>query len=168
MEKTLDEKCELEIALAWAVGAKNAFQNHLGHSPNELMFGFDINTTSVSTEGVLHWKLQQTVTWCGPTKVLSKEGQCVLIRHGRAFYKIHSCHLVKTNKKFGSSRNEENKTAKNEINKVLREENEGQHNKSLHINRKELKDSKKSSRGKVVEYQLKWSDEWKTGKIMSA
>ena len=47
-EKTLkDEKCELEIALAWAIRAKNACQNHVGHSPNELVFGFNINTPSV-------------------------------------------------------------------------------------------------------------------------
>ena len=37
MEKTLkDEKCEQDIALTWAVSAKNAFQNHLGQNPNAL------------------------------------------------------------------------------------------------------------------------------------
>ena len=43
-------------------------------------------------------------------------------------------------------------------------------NKSLHINRKEFKDNskKKTSRDKVVEYKMKESDEWNTGKIMSA
>ena len=70
---------------------------------------------------------------------------------------------VKTNKEFGSSRNEGNKgleiprnegnkTAKNEINEVLSEEDEGQYNKSLHINREELNDDvKKTSREKVLE-----------------
>ena len=47
--KTLDEKCETEIALAWAVSAKNAFQNHSGHSPNELVFRSNINTPLVLT-----------------------------------------------------------------------------------------------------------------------
>ena len=52
--------------------------------------------------------------------------------------------------------------------KSWREEDEGQHNKSLHINGEELKDnSKKPSRGKVMEYKMKCSDEWKRGKIMS-
>ena len=47
-------------------------------------------------------------------------------------------------------------------------EDEGQQ-KSLHINKEELKDnSKKTSRGKVAEYKMKGSDEKKTGKIMSA
>ena len=33
MEKTLEvEKCEPEIVLAWTVNAKNALQNHYGHS----------------------------------------------------------------------------------------------------------------------------------------
>ena len=51
MEKTLeDEKWELEISLAWAFSAKNALQNHIGHSPNELVVGFDINTSSVLTD----------------------------------------------------------------------------------------------------------------------
>ena len=68
----------------------------------------------------------------------------------------------------GIPRNEGNKTAKNEINEVLVED-EGHHNKSLHINREELKNnSTKPSRGKIVEYEIKGSDEWKTGKIMSA
>ena len=35
-------------------------------------------------------------------KVLGKEGQCVLIRHGEAFYRIHPCHLIKPNKELGS------------------------------------------------------------------
>ena len=48
MEKTLEyEKCETEIALAWAISAKNGLQNHLEHSSNELVFGFNINTPSV-------------------------------------------------------------------------------------------------------------------------
>ena len=76
---------------------------------------------------------------------------------------------MKVNKEFGSSKNKGNKTAKNEINEILGEEDEGQHKKSLHINKEELKDnSKKTSRGKIVEYRMKENDEWKTGKIMSA
>ena len=48
-------------------------------------------------------------------------------------------------------------------------QDEQYHDKSLHINREELKDnSKKPSRGKIVEYKMKGSDEWKTGKIISA
>ena len=54
MKKTLEnKKCEPEIALAWAVSAKNALQNHSGHSPNELVFGFNINTPSVLTDQLL-------------------------------------------------------------------------------------------------------------------
>ena len=66
-------------------------------------------------------------------------------------------------KEFWSPRNEENKTMRNE---VFGEEDEGQHNKSLHINREELKDnSKKTSKRKVGEYKMKGSNEWKTVKI---
>ena len=36
--------------LGWAISTKNALQNHLGHSPNELVFGININTSSVLTD----------------------------------------------------------------------------------------------------------------------
>ena len=50
IEKMLeDEKYEPEITLAWAVSAKNALQNYSGQSPNELVFGSNINTPSVLT-----------------------------------------------------------------------------------------------------------------------
>ena len=105
----------------------------------------------------------------GSAKVLDKEGQCALIKHGGAFYKMHPCYLMKANKEFRSPNNERNKTIKNEINEVLGEEDEGQCNKSLHINKEELKDnSKKPSRSKVVEYKMKGNDKCKKGKIMSA
>ena len=59
------------------------------------------------------------------------------------------CHLMKANKELGNPRNEGNKTAKDDMNELLWEEDEGQHNKSFHINREELKDnSEKPSRSK--------------------
>ena len=51
MQKTLlDVKCEPQIALAWAVSAKNALQNHGGFSPNQLAFGHNINTPCILTD----------------------------------------------------------------------------------------------------------------------
>ena len=71
----------------------------------------------------------------------------------------------KGNKELRSPKNEGNKTAKNEMNEVLGED-KGQHNKSFHINSEELKDnSKNPNRGKLMEYKIKGSDTWKTGKI---
>ena len=37
----VDVKCETEIALAWAVAARNAYYNNSGYSPNQLVFGFN-------------------------------------------------------------------------------------------------------------------------------
>ena len=72
------------------------------------------------------------------------------------------------NKELGNPKNEGNKTAKNKINDVSGEMKDII-NKCLHINREDMKDnSKKSSRGKVVQYKMKGKDEWKTGKLMSA
>ena len=47
---------------------------------------------------------------------------------------------MNANKEFESPRNEGNKTAKNEMNEVLGEKDEGQHNKRLHINGEKLKE----------------------------
>ena len=105
-------------------------------------------------QDVCDYRRQNCQGWRGPAKVLVKESLCVLIRHGAESYGMHPCHLMKANKKFGSPKNEENKELgkprdesnkidKNEINEVLGEEEEGQLNKSLHINREELKDNSK-------------------------
>ena len=48
MQKTLDDvKCELDMALAWAVSTKNALQNCGGYSPNQLVFGRNVNMPTV-------------------------------------------------------------------------------------------------------------------------
>ena len=36
-----EAKCDLELALAWAVSARNALSNKSGYSPNQLVFGFN-------------------------------------------------------------------------------------------------------------------------------
>ena len=89
---------------------------------------------------------------------MDKEGHCVLIRHGSAFYWMHSDHL-KVNE-FGSQRNEESKISLNEINEVLEEEDEGEHNKSPCSKSEELKENtEKSCRNAVVEYKMNGSKE---------
>ena len=48
MQKTFDDvKCELNMALAWAVSAKNALQNCGGYSPNQFVFGNIVNMPTV-------------------------------------------------------------------------------------------------------------------------
>ena len=42
-----DTGCDVQTALAWAVAARNAFHNHSGFSPNQLVFGFNPNTPDV-------------------------------------------------------------------------------------------------------------------------
>ena len=43
MKTMKDAKCDVETALAWAVSTKNALQNHGGYSPNQLVFGTNVN-----------------------------------------------------------------------------------------------------------------------------
>ena len=51
MKKTLtDLNTDPEIALAWAVSAKNALHNQGGYSPNQLVFGCNPNVPSVLTD----------------------------------------------------------------------------------------------------------------------
>ena len=50
MKAMEDEKCDMEIGLAWAVSAKNALKNHSGYSTNQLVFGTNVNLPSVITD----------------------------------------------------------------------------------------------------------------------
>lgn len=44
-----DSKCELEVALAWAVSARNVLTNFTGFSPNQLVFGHNPGLPNVFT-----------------------------------------------------------------------------------------------------------------------
>ena len=88
----------------------------------------------------VNYRKQNCMGWCGLAKVSGKEGQCVLIRHGGVFDRMHPSHLMKVKKEFGSPRNQENKISSNEINEVLEEGDEGQCNKGFNSKSKELKD----------------------------
>lgn len=46
MERTLEDKCEQEIAVVLPVSIKKAFQNHSGDSQNELVFSFNVKKPS--------------------------------------------------------------------------------------------------------------------------
>ena len=48
-----DPSMKLEVALAWAVNAKNSMQNHNGFSPIQLVSGTNPNLPSVSTNRLL-------------------------------------------------------------------------------------------------------------------
>ena len=93
---------------------------------------------------------------------MGKKGQYVLIRHGGAFYRMHSCHLMKVNKHFGNPKNDENKLSSNEINEILEEEDEGQQDKSPNSKIEELKDNtEKLCRNTVVDDKMNGSQEWR-------
>jgi hypothetical protein len=50
MKTMEDAKVDMSTALAWAVSAKNALQNVSGYSPNQLVFGMNVNLLSVLTD----------------------------------------------------------------------------------------------------------------------
>ena len=53
MAKTkADTNCDDEMALAWACSSKNALSNSGGHSPNERVFGRNINLPNVLTDAL--------------------------------------------------------------------------------------------------------------------
>ena len=53
MKKTIQYvKCLPEVALAWAISPKNSLQNHGGFSPNQLVFGHNINLSLVLTNAL--------------------------------------------------------------------------------------------------------------------
>ena len=45
-----DQNCSVELALAWAVSAKNSLSNVFGYSPNQLVFGKSPNLPGVLTD----------------------------------------------------------------------------------------------------------------------
>jgi len=50
MKTKEDAACDADVALAWACSAKNALQNHGGYSPNQLVFGYNVNLPTVLTD----------------------------------------------------------------------------------------------------------------------
>ena len=53
VRKTMaDSGCDLEVALAWAVSARNALTNYLGFAPNQLVFGNNPSLPNVSTNAL--------------------------------------------------------------------------------------------------------------------
>ena len=44
---TEEVNCSLEVALSWALSAKNSQQNHYGYSPYQLVFGRNPNDPTV-------------------------------------------------------------------------------------------------------------------------
>ena len=50
-----DVKCDYDVALAWAIGAKNALNNQNGFSPVQLVFGKASNQPSTIND-----------LWCPP------------------------------------------------------------------------------------------------------
>ena len=156
MHKTIDDvHCEPKIALAWAVCAKNSLQNYNGFSPNQLVFGHNVNIPSVlydklpalesstssdiirenmnamhvarqkyieaeSSEKIrralrhnvrsyadvkysngdrIYYRRKNFKGWKGPATVLGQDGQFVLVRHGRAYFRVHPCQLMKIDTK---------------------------------------------------------------------
>ena len=61
MKTMEDVTCEAEVALAWAISAKNALQNRGGYSPNQLVFGHNTNTPSVLSDDLPALELQHLV-----------------------------------------------------------------------------------------------------------
>ena len=51
-----DPSMKLEVALAWAVNAKNSMQNHNGFSPIQLVSGTNPNLPSLRTQIASHGK----------------------------------------------------------------------------------------------------------------
>ena len=47
----------------------------------------------------VYYKRRKAKGWCGPAKVVAKEGNFVTIRQGGRFYRCHPCHLMKVQPK---------------------------------------------------------------------
>ena len=150
VRKTIaDTGCNMTIAICWALSSKNALSNVFGFSPNQLVFGKNIDlplahtnklpaltATSINsymrnTLNALHVarksfiqqeasdKLKRALSrqtreytsyafnngddvyylrnnskeWHGPAKVLGRDGQQYLLKHGGVYIRVHPCRL---------------------------------------------------------------------------
>ena len=148
-----DEPIDAELAIHWAVAAKNALTTVYGFSPNLLVFGRDpampntmqnsiaandpefyssivrdnLNALHKARESFLHqeaseklsralskqtrtysdrsflnndevfYKRDHSSRWQGPAKILGRDSNQVLIKHGGSYLRVHPCRLLSTN-----------------------------------------------------------------------
>ena len=65
VQKIMDDlKCDLSLAVAWAVSAKNALHNVHGFSPNQLVFGKNPNFPAVESNKPLEGKTASEIVAC--------------------------------------------------------------------------------------------------------
>ena len=147
-----DSKCSWEIALSWALSAKNSMQMFGGYSAYQLTMGRNPSLPNVidnklpAMEGpscvskvvednlrAMHkareefakcessskikralksqvrtcndeyfdngkrvwYKRNNSHEWHGPGVVLGRESQCIVIKHGNQYIKVHPCHITR-------------------------------------------------------------------------
>ena len=143
-----ENNCSFQVALNWALAAKNSLTNVYGFSPNQLVFGKNIELPSVHTDklpaqnipsseyimenlNALHSarqafikqesseKLRRALNrktrgysdtnfvqgdsvyyyrnnskkWHGPARVLGRDGQQLLLKHGGIYIRVHPCRI---------------------------------------------------------------------------
>ena len=147
-----DTGCDIHIALAWCVNAKNSLQNVHGFSPYQLAIGtnpklpsslhdrppalthesankviknnldalhkareafiqaensdrikraLNHNTRTSSNHNYItgdsvYYKRANDRRWRGPGKVLGRDGQQILVKHGATYLRVHQCRLMHT------------------------------------------------------------------------
>ena len=145
-----DSPIDIEIAIHWAVAAKNALTTVYGFSPNVLVFGRDPSIPNTMSNNIpandpqfysqlvkenitalhrarecfihqesaeklsralnrqtrtysdkpfvsgdeVYYKREQHSKWQGPAKVLGKDSNQVLIKHGSFYIRVHPCRLL--------------------------------------------------------------------------
>ena len=93
----IDSSCQSDLIQKKLVAIHSAIQNFIKAI---LAFHHQVRTYPEENheEGdKVYYKQKSTKGWRGPAKVLEKEGNFVLIRHGRSFYRCYPCHLMKVN-----------------------------------------------------------------------
>ncbi|VDI64595.1 Hypothetical predicted protein [Mytilus galloprovincialis] len=105
-----DNNCDWDIALSWALMAKNALDNEHGYSPYQTAF-----TRSECSERIrralrkqtrpsgiiyqtgdkVYYKRPDNKEWKGPGVVIGQDGAVVFVRHGGMLVRVHQCRLTK-------------------------------------------------------------------------
>ena len=107
-----DIKCDLQVAVSWAVIANTSLKNVHSFSANKLVFGKNQNFPNICDDllpalenktkeivaknlNVLHLTMQNYInslkasSWAGPAMVIGQDGQQKLIKYHSRYTRVH-------------------------------------------------------------------------------
>lgn len=85
--KTIEEiNCDLDVAVAWALSAKNSLKNGNGFSPRSTCTRVYV---IFNTGDPVFFKRKYILTWTGPGTAIVQDGQQILTNHRSTYIRVY-------------------------------------------------------------------------------